>query len=133
MQMKKMFCRAVVAALCSTAALSVAADFDGSKALICATLEAHDCDAGDTCQRGLPETVGAPQFLRIDFAKKQILGPQRSTPIRLFDGGKEQVLIQGTEMGFGWTMALDSTSGKLNATLVNRDGVFVVFGTCTPL
>jgi hypothetical protein len=29
--------------------------------------------------------------------------------------------------------ALDQEGGNFSATLINRDGVFVLFGSCTPL
>jgi hypothetical protein len=35
------------------------------------------------------------------------------------------------ELGFGWTIALDQESGQMSGTLVDRDGVFVLFGACT--
>jgi len=49
------------------------------------------------------------------------------------DTNEEQILLQGKELGYGWTFALDQEGGKFSATLVNRDGVFVLFGSCTPL
>ena len=122
----------LLAALVAASFAATAADFDGSKPLVCATIEAHDCDVGETCIRGLPESVGAPQFLRIDFAKKVMVGTKQSTPIRTMESGPEQVLLQGIELGFAWTLALDSASGKLSGSMVNKDGAFVVFGACTP-
>jgi hypothetical protein len=110
----------------------LAADFDGSKALLCATIEAHGCDAGDDCLRVLPTRVGLPQFLRIDFAKQAIIGPKRTTPIVSIERSPGQILLQGTELGIGWTVALDTASGKMNATLVNREVAFAVYGACTP-
>ncbi len=71
----------VAALLCSTTAV-FGADFDGSKQLICATVDAHACDPGEVCLRGLPDDVGVPRFMRIDFAKKTIAGPKRTTQIR---------------------------------------------------
>jgi hypothetical protein len=112
---------------------AVAGDFDGSKVLICATTEAMDCAAGDDCTKGRPGDIGAPKFLRIDFAKKIIYGPKRSTSIGTMDIADQQVLLQGKEMEYGWTLALDQESGNMTASLVNRDGVFVLFGSCTPL
>ena len=49
--------------------------FDGTKPLLCSSIEALDCDPGVTCERGIPEIMGAPQFLRIDFAKKRNYRP----------------------------------------------------------
>ncbi|UXU89953.1 hypothetical protein [Burkholderia sp. S-53] len=109
------------------------ADFDGSKPLLCATIDAHFCDIGEVCFRTLPGILGAPDFVHINFAKKTIVGSsQRSTAIRYMEAGKGQLLMQGTELGYGWSIALDTKSGGMSATLVNRDDVFVLFGTCTP-
>jgi hypothetical protein len=127
----------VVAALTSGFGLTVlsatasAAPVDGSKPLLCATIDAHDCDAGELCLRALPAELGAPQFLRIDFAKKTVVGPERTTAIRFMDSGPQQILMQGTEMGFAWTIALDKAEGTMTVTLVNHEDTLVLFGACT--
>jgi hypothetical protein len=113
--------------------MAAAADFDGSKLLICATVEAMDCASGQTCTKGRPEDIDAPAFMRIDFKKKTIVGPKRTTKIVSLERGGQQLLLQGTELGYGWTLALDQASGKMAVTLANREGVFVLFGSCTPL
>jgi hypothetical protein len=109
------------------------ADFDGSKNLICAPVEAMDCVAGEACTRGLPDEIGAPAFIRVDVTKKVISGPMQTTPILFVDKTETRVLLQGKELGFGWTIALEQSTGKLTATLVDEEGVFVLFGNCTPL
>jgi hypothetical protein len=121
------------AALVCLAGLAAAADFDGSKLLICATVEAMDCASGEACTKGRPDEIGAPAFMRIDFAKKVIFGPKRSTQIMFMEKDEKQILLQGTELGHGWTLVLDQLNGKMSTTLVNREGVFVLFGSCTPL
>jgi hypothetical protein len=110
-----------------------AGDFDGSKKLLCATTNAMDCVSGAECVKGSPGVIGAPKFLRIDIAQKTVEGPKRTTPITSVDKGQEQIVLQGNELGFGWTIALDQEEGDIVATLVNRDGAFVLFGSCTPL
>jgi hypothetical protein len=129
MQMKK---NLLFAVLCLAWNFAGAADFDGSKPLICATMEAHDCDAGETCTRVLPDNLGLPQFIRIDFAKQAIVGPKRTTPIRNIERSPDQILMQGTELGFAWTLAIETASGKLNASFVNAENAVAVFGACTP-
>jgi hypothetical protein len=42
-------------------------------------------------------------------------------------------LLQGTELDYAWSLALDTTSGNLAATLIDREEVVVLFGACTPL
>lgn len=113
--------------------LTLAGDFDGSRQLICAPVEAAACISGDGCASGIPDDIGAPAFLRIDFPQKLIIGPKRASPIRSMDKMQHQLLLQGAELGHAWSMALGLEDGKLAVTLVDRDGAFVVFGSCTPL
>lgn len=110
-----------------------AGDFDGTKKLICAPVQAMACAAGADCESGTPDEMGAPAFMRIDFAKKQIVGPKRSTTIRAMDQDDKQLLLQGTELGMAWTLALDAGDGRMTLTFGNRNGAFVLFGNCTPL
>jgi hypothetical protein len=124
---------AIAALACAAAPAAMAGDFDGSKLLICAPVEAMDCASGEECTLGRPDDIGAPAFMRIDFAKKSIAGPKRTTQILFMEKGENQLLLQGTELGHAWTLALDQTNGKMAVTLVDREGVFVLFGSCTPL
>ena len=71
--------------------------------------------------------------MRIDFEKQVVVGPQRTTPIKVMEKSESQILLMGTELGFGWTMVLDQDSGDLSATVSDRDGTIVLFGSCTPL
>jgi len=118
--------------VCTAPSWALGADFDGSKPLLCTTIDAHFCDIGEVCYRTLPGILGAPQFMRINFAKKIIAGPQRTTEIRLMEASDGQLLLQGTELGYGWSVALDTKTGDMSATVVNREDVFVLFGACTP-
>jgi hypothetical protein len=130
--MTRLMRTALAAAVLCLATGAFAADFDGSKPLICATVDAHACDPGEVCLRDLPDSIGMPEFMRIDFAKKTIAGPKRTTEIRYVDKSADQVLLQGTELGYAWTIALDKTDGSMSLTLVSREDVFVVFGHCIP-
>jgi len=124
---------AASAAAWAVATSAFAADFDGSKRLICATVEARDCVPGEECFRGLPDEVGAPAFVRIDFEKRSLVGPHRTTPILFMEKGEKQLLLQGTELGYAWVLALDQTNGRFSASLTDLGGAFVLFGSCTPL
>jgi hypothetical protein len=113
------------------AAPTMAGDFDGSRVLICAPVQAFDCATGEDCTKGLPEEIGAPAFMRIDVANKAVIGPKRTTAIQLMDKSETQLLLQGTELGYGWVIAVDQETGKMTATLANREGAVVLFGPCT--
>lgn len=109
----------------------LASDFDGSKPLICATVEARDCVLARSCFTGEAREIGAPGFMRIDFDKKTITGPQRTTAIAALDKSENQLLMQGAELGFGWTMAIDQTNGYFSGSITNLEGTFLLFGSCT--
>ena len=98
--------------------------------MICATVEANACAADDACERGTPHSLGAPTFLRVNVAKKEVSGPQRTTPIKDIEKTDDQLLLMGTELGFGWTIAVERATGAMSSTMVNRDGAFALFGTC---
>jgi hypothetical protein len=121
------------AALLSQAAAvpAVAGDFDGSRLLICAPVQAFDCAAGEDCAKGLPDDIGAPPFMRIDVANKAVIGPKRTSPILHVEKSEAQLVLLGTELGYGWTLAIDQETGKLTATLASREAAFVLFGACT--
>ncbi len=112
---------------------ALAADFDGSKPLLCATQAALDCARGDDCAAGLPEEIGAPTFMRIDLAKKAVIGPHTTSDILLQDKSGKQLLLQGREAGFGWTIVVDQEGGEMTVTLTNRNGAYVLYGACTVL
>jgi hypothetical protein len=121
-----------VALLLATSAAQ-AGDFDGSKNLICAPVEVNDCIAVEGCTKTVPSEVGAPAFMRIDFAQQAIVGPNRTSPIKLTEKNEQQLLLMGTELGYGWTVALDPATGEMTVTMTNNAGSFVFFGSCTPL
>jgi hypothetical protein len=120
-----------IALFCS-APLAFAGDFDGSKPLICATVDGHACDPGETCLRELPASLGVPQFMRIDFVNQTIAGPKRTTKIRLMDKTANQVMLQGSELGYAWTISLDAQDGTMTLALLSNEDAFVIFGNCTP-
>jgi hypothetical protein len=110
---------------------ALAGDFDGSRLLICAPVQAFDCGPGEDCAKGIPDDIGAPAFMRIDVANKAVIGPKRTSPILHVDKSDSQLLLLGTELGYGWILVIDQETGKLTATLANREAAFVLFGACT--
>ncbi len=105
--------------------------FDGGKPLLCSSIEVLDCNPGFTCEKGIPQDMGAPQFLRIDFAKNEIAGPLKTTKIRSMEKDDEQIVLQGYEIGMGWTLAIDRSSGNMRITFAGGDSTFIIFGACT--
>ena len=116
--------------LCLVTTTAGAADFDGSKPLICATVEATECLADLDCETGTPNEMGAPNFMRLDFAAKTVSGPKRTTKILDLQKSPEQLTLRGSELGFAWTMVVDA-EGAMTATMAGRSVAFVMFGSCT--
>ena len=123
--------------ICLTACLSLgtafAEDFDGSRPLICAPTEAVDLRPGEQIVKARPSDIGAPSFLRLDIANKKILGEKRVTPINYVEKTGQQITLQGTELGFGWTLVLDRQSGAMTLTFADLTGAVVLSGMCTPI
>ena len=131
--MRSMFCILCAALAATVASSALGGDFDGSKRLICAPVQAMDCAVEESCVKGLPNEIGAPAFMRIDFDKKTVSGERHASPVRFMEKTDKQVVLQGTELGYAWTIAVDQSTGKMVATLVDREGAFVLSGSCTPL
>lgn len=104
---------------------------DSTKPLICASIEALDCAPGEPCDRGIPEFMDAPKFLRIDFAKKEVIGPLRTAQIKMIEKNEDQIVLQGYELNMGWTLALDRHTGNMTITFAGWDTAFIIFGACT--
>jgi hypothetical protein len=121
----------LLAAFLAASAACGAADI--SQRMMCATLEALDCEAGTACFRGRPSELGAPAFMRIDLETMTIAGSQRTTPIVSMEKRGASMLLQGAEGAYAWTLAVGTGDGSMTATLVNEEGAFVLFGSCTAL
>jgi hypothetical protein len=123
---------------------SLAGDFDGTKPLIFSLIRVEECTPAGGCRQVRPEEVRWPQFMKIDFEKKQIAAapeipdvpPSVIERMEVVDG---KLMLQGAEDGLegirdglGWTIAISLDTGKAVLT-GSGDGVgFVVFGACLP-
>ncbi|MDH3638870.1 MAG: hypothetical protein OES09_10485 [Gammaproteobacteria bacterium] len=119
--------------ICVMSAVTSAADFDGSKPLICVAMEVADCVAGDACASLSPENVNLSTFLRIDFANKQIKGEHRTTMIQNQVNSDQTLVLQGVESGRGWSVSLAKETGDMVGVVAGQGFGFVVFGRCTVL
>ncbi len=113
-----------------------AATFDGSTELICAFMEAIECDREGTCAEGEADDVVLADFVRIDFKKKQmtLLDEERrgeTTAIQRIEKLEDRLVLQGIEGARGWSLSIAHGSGD-TVLAVSGDGTaFVAFGECT--
>jgi hypothetical protein len=115
---------------------ALAADFDGSKPLVCAMIEAFECGPDTGCESGTPESNGLSRFLRIDFKKKEVYttkeAREQASRIEKVERAGGVVLLSGTQNGRGWNLSLTEATGYLVLTVAGDQVAFVVFGACTP-
>ena len=131
--MKRFNVSSVALALCVAATPAVCADFDGSKPLICSTIETHDCTVGSRCVRGLAEDINVPQFIRLDFAAKTMSARGRTSKIGGFARSDGMLIIQGFENSRAFSATISEQSGKLVGAIAADEAGYLLFGACTPL
>jgi hypothetical protein len=119
--------------LAAGAGPAAAADFDGTKPLVCAVTTIMECDAGQ-CDRYAPPDAppGAPAFFKIDVGAKTITasaGRKSILMTTLHVNGR--LVLQGGENGRGWSATIDEDTGVMSAAVVDEDHTFSLFGACT--
>jgi len=122
---------------------SVAADFDGSKPLVCTVITVNECLADGGCKTVSPDDVNLPRYLWVDVAKKSIqdkkAGEGRKSPIESVKRVDGKLILQGAEEGrpdvrdgFGWTVAIMEDGGQMVMTASGDLVGVAAFGACTP-
>ena len=119
-----------------------AADFDGSKPLLCSVTSITECTADGGCQKTTLENAGMPQFLKLDVPNKTIapapsIEGRKPTPIERMERVEGKLILQGAEDGIenvhdglGWTAAISEETGRFILTASGEEVAFVVFGAC---
>jgi hypothetical protein len=131
--MKRSRVNLLAAALCFTVVPAVAADFDGTKPLVCSAIEANDCALGIGCLKGLAEDVNVPQFIRLDFSARTISARGRTTKLQNHSRANGLLTIQGVENDRAFSITVSESSGKLVGAIAGDEEGFMIFGACTPL
>ena len=114
-----------------------AAGIDGSRNLVCAAIDVVACAQGAGCIQGLARNFDLPEFMFVDFGAKIVRATGESphknvrSPIKNSETTKSQLVLQGVENGHGWSMSIDSASGRMTATLSGELVSFMIFGACT--
>lgn len=112
-----------------------AGKYDGSKPMLCAVTAVSECTADGKCEHSAPqEGNNLPAFLRVDLKGRLLTdnnGSGRKTEIKASSVVDGQLMLQGGENGKGWTMVIGSETGRWGGAVVEDDGLFAVFGSCT--
>jgi hypothetical protein len=116
---------------------AMAATFDGSQPIICATLAVHTCQPGEKCTDETVESIDAPQFFNVLVPENNVTGTRPSganvdAKIDLVRHSSNIMFLQGGAGDIAWTMAIDEESGRMSGTISEGDGVDILFGACIP-
>ena len=116
----------------------LAGGLDGATPAVCATTETFDCNPGKQCIADSPEAVNVPRLIRLDFAAKKAFtkkttGEERIAEISSVSSQQGELLLQGVQNGFGWTMSIANDTGDMTLTIAGKGAGFIIFGSCTPL
>lgn len=117
-----------------------AANFDGSKNLLCAPADIAECGIGPECAGVTTDETNVPEFIAVDFKAKRLSdgaqgGSTETTAIQNVREVDGRLILQGAESGRAWSIVVDQSTGGMAATVaaVAEDGVrvgFVLFGSC---
>jgi hypothetical protein len=133
---------ALVLILAAAPLAAQAADFDGSKPLLCAVISITECTPNDGCQKTTIENAGMPQFLKFNPVQKTVtpaepIEGRKPTQIERMERVEGKLILQGAEDGvenvhdgLGWTAAISEATGKFILTASGEEVAFVVFGAC---
>lgn len=124
---------------------AIAADFDGSKALMCSFAQIIECDAGDECFPVTNDSVDAPDFVKFNFKKKQVIAISAGVENAPADLGNvidlaNYLVVQGVQGGaegtansLAWSATISHESGAMVVSAAGENAGFVVFGACTTI
>ena len=102
--------------------------------LVCSIKQASECDESLGCETFAPED--AVSFLHVDVARNTvtILAPSERrgevTEIQNSQSMDGLTVLTGTQLGRGWSMAIDNNDGVMTLTISDKHVGFVVFGRC---
>lgn len=119
-----------------TANLGAAEAFDGSRPLLCATVETVECGPQADCKYGTADSLGFPQFLQIDPGKKRISatrpdGTALNAVVTTVTPLDDRLIMQGVENGLGWAISISRSTGRMAVAIAGDQIAFSVFGACT--
>ena len=115
------------------AAAASPSTFDGSRPLLCRADRGHDCTPGAyDCKVLEAPQPDKPALFHIDFAKKEIRSPFRTTVLTVTHttDNSESLVLQGADQLLAWSALINKSTGALTVSIADRQGSYVVFARC---
>jgi hypothetical protein len=134
----------LVAALLGFVAMPTMAK-DSDSDLICAVVDVYVCGYEEPCAKANPSAINAPDFLKIDLKKNEIVGKRHDGSYGTFTVLKqvqtsELILLQGMQEddadeddAAAWSMTLHIESGRMSAAVSGDRAAYTLFGNCHTL
>jgi hypothetical protein len=122
-----------------------AADFDGSKTLLCSFAQITECDFGSECRAVTSESIDAPDFVKFDFKRKKFTAISAGVETAPDDIDNvvdlaSYIVVQGVQGGaegaadtLAWSATINHATGLMVVTASGENAGFVVFGACTAI
>lgn len=115
-----------------------AGDYDGSRLLLFSVVEVFECIPEGECAERLAESIGMPQFFKINFKNKIISAvsekeDSRTTKILHINKSDQSIILQGVQNEKSWGMRISNETGKATLTISDEGTGFVIFGACMPM
>lgn len=115
-----------------------AKNLDGSSNIVCAVNNVVACVDEHECVQGNTKSFDLPEIIILDADKKFVRaayesGHKATSSIKSLEINGEHLILQGAEEGRGWNMAVNTKTGKMNASVVGDSLGFLLFGRCTAL
>jgi len=112
-------------------------DLVGADKVLCTAVQATRCSVDEDCWTGPPWSWNIPQFIEVDFKKKQLStteasGENRVTPIKNLERNAGIVYLQGVEGGRAFSFVIEESTGALSVAVATKLGTTSVLGACTP-
>ena len=128
----------LIAASPFVATTASAERLDGSKDMVCAVIKVVGCAEGHGCVLGQAEDFDLPVLVVFDAKLKVMRGTHESghkevSPVKNMERSNDHLILQGSEEGHGWDIAIDGKTGEMSGAVVGEAVSTLVSGTCTAL
>ena len=134
----------IVAVLLGLLSLQVSAK-DYEHDIICAVVDVHICGYEETCADVKPSTINAPDFLKIDLKKNEIVGRRHDGSYGTFKVLEQMktdrlILLQGMQEdeedkddAAAWSVTLHIETGRMSIAVSGEEAAYALFGNCHEL
>jgi len=108
---------------------------DKAEYILCSVTNVIECRAGMDCLESSAEEIKIPQFIKVDLDEKKMSDAKakdstKSTSIKSMVRQEGDIILQGSEVGRGWSVIISEQTGKFSATISEDDFGFIIFGSC---